>query len=149
MPEGSTPKSNVEVTSDHLSKWNKLIKFARERGYAGKVELDHDSKLRAKVFAEYNKAHPNDAISEAMVKPIQNEIQSYKQQALETIKAHPESYPGNPANFMKGISQVDGIFGQLTSAFEFPSHYLVDKQTKERQRLGFASAKTVEDFYRK
>lgn len=78
-----------QVTSNHLNRWNKLIQFAKDKGYAGNPMLDHDTNLRKKIFDEYNKANPNDAIPETMVKPIQNEIQAYKQKALNDIKNNP------------------------------------------------------------
>src|SRR5450631_3164460 len=114
--DNTTP---TPITSDQMSKWNKFIDFAKSKGYAGNAALDHDPTLRQKVFDQYNKANPNDAVSQDMVKPVQNEIQNYKQKALDNIKANPGSYTGKTDNFMPTISQVDGIFGQKTSQWSF------------------------------
>lgn len=134
---GNDPQP-LEITSDHLRKWNKLIDFAKEKGYAGNRELDHDPMLRKKIFDEFNKANPKDAIPISMVEPLQKEIQSYKTQALENIRKYPDSYKGDPNAFMEGISQVDGIFGQKTSQWKFPDHYILDKDKNQLARVGFA-----------
>lgn len=140
MYNANTPPDEppVEITSEMMGKWNRLIDFAKKKGYAGKKELDHDVSLRKKVFSEFNKENPNDAIDEGMVKHYQNEIQKYKQKALGNIKAHPESFKGGEGSFMPTISQVDNIFGQKTSQWKFPEAYLIDKQTGEKKKLGFA-----------
>ena len=141
-PTGGGDDKPVPITSDTMRRWNNLIDFAKQKGYAGMADLDHNPDLRSKVFAEYNKANPDNSISEDLVKPIQNEIQNYKSQALENIKKNPDSFPGKPEDFMKGISQVDGIFGQKTSSWKFPEAYMVDKDTNEKKKLGFANQVT-------
>lgn len=132
---GGDETTPTAITSDHMRRWNKLIDFAKQKGYSGLADLDHNPVLRQKVFDEYNKSNPNDYIPQEMVKPIQNEIQTYKQKALSDIKANPSTYPGNPDNFMQGISQVDGIFGQKTSQWKFPQTYVDSAKTKS---IGFA-----------
>jgi hypothetical protein len=134
-PGGGDETPSTPVTSDTMTKWNKLIDFAKAKGYAGLPDLDHNPVLRQKVFDEYNKANPNDTIPQEMVKPIQNEIQNYKQKALSDIKANPGTYAGDPNSFMQGISQVDGIFGQKTSQWKFPQTYVDAAKTKS---IGFA-----------
>lgn len=133
---GGGEEPTVTVTSEHMRRWNKLIDFAKEKGYSGLANLDHDPKLRQKVFDEYNKANPNETIPQDMVKPIQNEIQTYKQKALNDIKVNPSSFQGKPEDFMKGISQVDGIFGQKTSQWKFPQTYVDSAKSKS---IGYAN----------
>lgn len=129
LKEKSGGGDEPEITADHMRKWNKLIDFAKEKGYSGNRDLDHDPILRKKVFDEYNKANPNDSIPMTMVLPIQNEIQKYKAKTLEEIKGNMakginQLAPGSTVeNFMKDISQVDGIFGQYTSKWKFPLGY--------------------------
>ncbi len=136
-PEVPPSKS---VTSDHMRRFNKLVDFAKSKGYAGKVELDHDPLLRKRVFAEYNASNPKDTISEDMVQPIQSEIQNYKQKALSAIQSNKGLMDKGTtsANFMKNISKVDNIFGQYTSQFKFPEAYILDKNTGEKKSIGFA-----------
>lgn len=40
---------------------------------------------------------------------------------------------------MKGISQVDGIFGQKTSQWAFPQTYVEDKAKGEKKLVGLAN----------
>lgn len=140
LKEGEKPakEKSVEITADHMNRWNKLISWSKEKGYAGRPELDHDENLRNKVFMEFNKANPDYAIPIELVKPIQNEIQAYKSKALDLIKQGKGLFKGEAKDFMKGISQVDGIFGQLTSQWAFPEAYIVNKATGEKQNKGFA-----------
>lgn len=142
MMGGMTPPSDTEpattVTSGHLRKWNKLINFAKQKGYAGNPQLDHDPVLRQRVFDEFNKENPKDAITQDLVKPIQNVIQEYKSKALSDIKANPTSYAGDPNNFMSGISQIDGIWGQKTSQWAFPENFIKNKETGEKKAVGLA-----------
>ncbi|MEO9210787.1 MAG: hypothetical protein ABI208_06800 [Ginsengibacter sp.] len=127
-----TPQSTM--SSDTMNRWNQFIAYAKQKGYSGMPQLDHDENLRQKVFKEYNAAHPNSQVDYSMVKDVQNEIQNYKQKALQAIKGGSASLSdgANQNNFMSGISPVDGIFGSKTSSWQFPSAYM------NKKRLGFA-----------
>lgn len=122
------------ISADIMRKWNKLIDFAKQKGYAGKPELDHNPALRQKVFDEYNKLNPDDAIPISIVKSIQAEIKKYRQKVLDDVKAGKGVFPTGvtPDNFMKNISQEDNIFGQKTSQWAFPVGYYQGKE------MGFA-----------
>ena len=128
------------IDSDTMRRYNKLIDFAKSKGYAGKPELDHNENLRQQVFNEYNKANPKDTVDYSKVKPIQNEIANYRSNALKAIQAgHGALQEGTtPNSFMPGLSQVDGIFGQKTSQWKFPEAYILNKQTGEKKSIGFA-----------
>lgn len=138
--EGEAP---VEVTADHMQRWNKLIDFAKAKGYAGKEELNHNPVLRQKVFDEFNKTNPNDAIPISMVKPIQIEMQKYRQSVLDNYKIGKAAFPEGvtPENFMKDLSKEDNIFGSRTSSWKFPQGYFKGKQV---EGLGKDAKKLVE-----
>lgn len=132
-----TGEKEQPMSPDAMRRWNKLIDFAKRKGYAGRQELDHDENLRKQIFQEYNKENPNDAVPIEIVKQVQNEIQTYKSNALKNIAANPDSYKGKPNNFMPTISQVDGIFGQKTSQWAFPEAYM-QARSGQKELRGFA-----------
>lgn len=135
ISSGMKPPSDEEpVTPETMEKWNKLIKYAKDKGYSGLPELDHNPTLRQKIFDEYNKVNPNDQIPMSMVKPVQSEMQKYRQKVLDDFKVGKAVFPKGvtPDNFMKNLSQEDNIFGIKTSSWQFPSAYINDK------RIGFA-----------
>lgn len=127
------------ISSETMSRWNRLIQFAKQKGYSGMEALNHDEKLRKRVFDEYNAANPDSPVDYSIVKDVQNEIQKYKQKALQAIQSGKGSYSGsNLNNFMSGTSKVDGVFGSKTSSWEFPSAYIKDASTGELKKVGFA-----------
>lgn len=142
--EGDKPKEeeSVEITSDHMRRWNKLIDHAKAKGYAGRPELDHDENLRKKIFDDFNRTYPEDAIpySRSFIKSVQREMQKYKAGALTNIQRSKGEYDNgaNANNFMSHISQEDGKWGQKSSQEKFPDAYIINKATGEKQRQGFA-----------
>ena len=140
-PTPTTPTETPSLTSEQMDRWNRLISYSKQKGYSGMAELDHNPALRQKVFAEYNKANPDSTVSLDMVKQVQDEIQNYKSKVLQAMSTGGAkgSEGVNPSNFMKGISQVDGIFGSKTSSWQFPQAYMVDRATGEKKNLGFAN----------
>lgn len=142
--EGDNPKSKeepeTEITADHMRRWNRLIDHAKAKGYAGRPELDHDENLRKKVWDDYNKANPNDALpySHGFVKSVQREMQKYKASASANLQGGKGVFDtgANASNFMSHISQEDGKWGQKSSQEKFPEAYIVEKGQKTK--LGFA-----------
>ena len=121
----AAPTETPSLSSEMMQKWNNLITFAKSKGYSGMEELNHNAKLRQKVFDEYNAANPKDTLDQSIVQPVQDEIQNYKQKALQAIQSGTGQIQGGGAkNFMAGISKSDGIFGSKTSAWSFPSAYI-------------------------
>lgn len=155
------------VTAEDMRRFNALILWSRKKGYAGKEELDHDPKLRQKVFDEFNKENPKDAFPIDRVQDIQREILAYKQKSLANIKDfikkgfNPLAPGATPENYMSEVSKEDNIFGKYTSNFMFPDEHVKDRLTGESKRLGFAPAskflapptvvpeKTIKDFLKK
>ena len=124
-----------------MEKWNKLIEFAKKKGYSGLSDLDHNDSLRQKVFKEYNASNPENKVDYSIVKNVQNEIENYKQKALQAIDNGKGAFDKgtNKSNFMSGISKVDGIFGSKTSSWQFPKSYMIDRASGEKKELGFAN----------
>lgn len=128
-PQQTTPARAYPaqpVTADDMEKWNKLIAYAKLKGYAGQEALNHDPALRQRVFDEYNKANPNDAVPINRVQDYQDELLKYKQKTLNDKKAGIKMEL--PANFMNGLSKSDNIFGSLTSQYSFPVGYWQGKK---------------------
>lgn len=131
----------ITITPDHMRKWNKLIAFAKEKGYAGNQELDHNPLLRKTIFDEYNKANPKDAIPINTVRSYQDELLKYKAEALANMKANPGT--GDPATFMRWLSKSDNIFGKFTSKQFFPEAYYNGKTQGFAPQGGYEKVKTL------
>lgn len=140
MPVPSQTAQNA-ITPAMQVRWNKLIDFAKAKGYSGMPELDHNPALRQKVFDEYNKANPDDTVPISMVADVQREIQNIRNKSLAAMQSGKyAAAPGvNPNNFMSSISKIDNIFGSKTSSWKFPSAYVEDKKTGDKKNVGFTN----------
>jgi len=141
MPE----KENPQITNKLRKDWNDYTDWLALRGMKGNPKLDKGGEW-AKWIDKYKQENPNTLVSHETITPIQNEFQKYRQYALDEIKAGRGKFADgtNENNFMKALSIVDGIAGQRTTSFKFPSQYL---DTFENGKLintenkGFAVAK--------
>lgn len=127
------------------AEWNNYVSWLDKKGYKGKPELDKNG-LGFKMIEQYKQENPETVLSKDMIIPIQKEFQNYRKYALEQIKAGKAKLADGVTedNFMKDLSVVDGIPGQRTTSFMFPSSYLklFDEKDKllEMQNKGFAGA---------
>lgn len=137
---GGDPKDKAPAKIDNTVRqgWNDYVQWLDKKGYKGNPALDHDD-LGGKMIDEYRKENPDTPITRDMVVPIQKEFQNYRNWAINQIEGGKGAYaPGtNKDTFMKALSIVDGIPGQRTTSFSFPSGYLKDMNTGKVQDKGF------------
>ena len=135
--KGTEPK----VTNKTRSDWNDYINFLDKKGLKGSPTLDHND-LGGKMIDQYRKENPGTSISRDMVIPIQKDFSNYRDWSIKQIQAGKGGFaPGtNKDNFLKSLSVVDGLAGQRTTSFAYPSSYLHDMDTGETTREGFATA---------
>lgn len=119
------PKSSPKIDNNTRAAWNDYISWLDKKGLKGSPALDHND-LGGKMIDEYRKEHPDTPITREMVVPIQKEFSNYRNWAINQIESGKGAYaPGaNKDNFLKSLSVVDGIPGQRTTSFSFPSAYL-------------------------
>ncbi len=123
--------------------WNKYIDWLQAKGLRGHPSLDKDG-LGNKMILKYKEENPNTTLSVEKVKPIQKEFLKYRDWSLGQIKAGKAAFGEgvNEDNYMKNLSNVDGLAGQYTTSFQFPSSYLKYLENNKLQRIenqGFAT----------
>lgn len=123
---------SIEQVNDQLRKdWNKYVDWLESINMKGNPALDKND-LGGAMVDRYKKEHPETSVSRETIDDIQQEFVKYRQWSLAEIKAGRASFaPGtNEDNFMRALSIVDGIPGQRTTSFKFPSTYLVTFENK-------------------
>lgn len=105
--------------------WNKYTDWLASRGLKGHPSLDKDD-LGGKMIDQYRKENPTTPITRELIPTIQKEFSKYRDWSLNEVKEGRAGLsPGVTAdNYMKWLSIVDGIPGQRTTSFKFPSSYL-------------------------
>jgi len=133
-----------EAVNDKLRKdWNEYISFLEKKGYKGHPALDKND-LGGKMIDLYRKENPSTSVSREKIKDIQQEFVKYRNHQLEKIKKGEGAFAQgtNETNFLKHLSVVDGIAGQRTTSFSFPSAYLTSFDNGKNigtQNLGYAT----------
>src|SRR6185312_6865089 len=119
------PKSSPKIDNNVRAAWNDYISWLDKKGLKGSPALDHND-LGGKMIDEYRKEHPDTPITREMVVPIQKEFSNYRNWAINQIESGKGAYaPGtNKDNFLKSLSVVDGIPGQMTTSYSFPKSYM-------------------------
>lgn len=121
MPEPTEPKVDNHVRQA----WNDYVSWIDKKGLKGHESLDKND-LGGKMIDAYKKENPDTPISREMIVPIQKEFSKYRDWSLEQVKKGAAKLADGvtPENYMKSLSIVDGIAGQRTTSFQFPSSYL-------------------------
>lgn len=139
------PTPTISVSNKVRQDWNAFIDFLESKGIKGNPQLD-SNKLGNQYLNEFIKENPKTSLSESLIVPIQNDFQNYRKFALERIKKGEAKFGigVNEDNFMKNLSNVDGIVGQYTSQVKFPPEYLqtLDRETNtiiDKSKVGFSN----------
>lgn len=127
------------ITSNDRQFWNGFVDYVAQKGYAGSPRLDErNTKLSRMLFDEYNKLNNGSYAYDTFIPSIQREIANYRNNAINEIKKNNlrvtnddgSLYKGKiedydfDNNYMKGLSNVDGWAGSLTTSWKFPKAYL-------------------------
>lgn len=134
------PKQPV-VDNKVRQAWNDYVNFLQTKGLKGHPSLDHND-LGFKMIDEYRKLHPDTPLTKDMVIPIQQDFSNYRNWALDQIKQGKGQLQQGvtPDKFLSALSVVDGIPGQRTTSYSFPSGYMKDMNTGQVQNKGFMKA---------
>jgi hypothetical protein len=139
-----TPGDPKELVNDKLRKdWNDYILFLEKKGYKGHPALDKND-LGGKMIDLYRQENPTTSISRDKIKDVQTEFSKYRDYQLNEIKNKRAAFGAgaNENNFLKNLSVIDGIAGQRTTSFSFPSSYLTSFDNGKNlgtQNLGYAT----------
>ncbi len=149
--------SAPKVDSNVMQHYNSFVDWMKGKGYSGNPQMNHIDYSTA-VFNQYKKEHPETVLTPAHIQPIQEAIHNYRDFLIGKFKSKDPAYipPDNMkpdySDFMSfagtgtGVNN-DGIVGQYTSQFKFPSSYLtvIDANNKaaEAKRTGFAASQVM------
>ncbi len=103
--------------------WNDYTNWLAQKGLKGHPSLDKND-LGGQMIDQYRKEHPDTPINREIIPTIQKEFGNYRNYVLAKVAAGKAKLDVAPENFMKALSIVDGIPGQRTTSFQFPSEYL-------------------------
>lgn len=131
------PDKPVQIDNKTREEWNKYVDFLEKKGLKGHPSLDHDD-LSNRMLDEFKKENPNTILDRNMIIPIQQDFSKYRDYALDEVKNKRAAFGEgvNEENFLRALSTVDGIAGQRTTSFKFPSGYMADRN-KNETRSGF------------
>jgi len=115
----------AEMTSEDRAFWNSYIDNWEKKGLRGSPKMDAADLSRAE-FEAFAKQSGKPYIYESFIPSVQNSIVNYRNKAIDQIKAGKASWPGykgdgNFEGFMPNLSALDGLAGQYTTSYKFPS----------------------------
>lgn len=110
-----------KLTPAQRSQWNQFIDFVEMQKMAGNPALDQRNKnVGLMLLNKFNMANPKMQITPDIIPVVQQEIQDYRNAALQKIKAGQAAYDGKEEDFMPNLSVVDGWPGTKTLSTRFP-----------------------------
>lgn len=146
---GIVPNPPTEPIVDNKirEEWNKYLDWLEFKGMRGKPDLDKND-LGGKMIDTYRKQNPNTPITREIIPAIQKDFSKYRDWSLEEIKAGRSALaPGTtPENYLRALSIVDGIPGQRTTTFKFPSKYMETYNNGKlvaNEKTGFATVNPI------
>ena len=151
------PKKSAAVSFKLRQDYNNYTNWLKTKGMQGNPALDRND-LGGQMIDQYQKENPTTSVNRAAVVPIQQELSKYRDYAINELRnkramltdaQNPKGRFVTPNEnldfFMKDLSKVDGVAGQLTTAHQFPAEYLKtfspDNKLISNQNLGFATTK--------
>ena len=130
------PKKSAEVSSKLRQDYNDYLGWLDKKGLKGHPSLDKND-LGGQMIDQYQKETPNTSVNRAAIVPIQQELSKYRDYSINQLRTGKAQLSDdktpqgrfvkpneNLDNYMKNLSQVDGIAGQKTTSTAFPLSYL-------------------------
>ena len=125
------------LTPAQRQMWNGFVDYLEKTGYKGSKMLDDkNTALGGKLIEQYKTINPEFSLDYNAVKQVQQDLQDYRQQSLNRIKAGKAQFDGKEEDFMPGLSKIDGWLGSKTSSWKFPEARLTrttDKGTEVKK----------------
>jgi hypothetical protein len=141
-PGASAPKGYKRRTKEQREAWNAMLNYAEEKGIAGKTELDDRNKnMSVSFLQEWNKAHPDKAISPEEIQYFQYELRGINDGYFPQVTTSKPEYAQiwgermykdkfNESFIQRQRSQPDNWFGSLTSREYYPQYEFVQGDKK-------------------
>lgn len=120
----SSAKAQVITRNERLI-WNGFIDYLASKNYKGSPELDKPPREKSvQLWKDYCKVNNLTLDYHQFVSHVQRNIIAYKNYAWSKIKSGKAIYTGTEADFMPGLSIVDGWAGSRTTTYKFPADSL-------------------------
>ncbi len=116
---------SLNLSAQQLSRserqiWNGFIEYLEAKNLRGSTKLDNHN-ISKQQFEAYCNANGLSLDYATYVKRVQAEISAYRLKALNQIRTGRAVFDGTDAEFMPGLSVVDGWAGSKTTNYKFPS----------------------------
>lgn len=122
---GFTASAQVITRSERLI-WNGFVDYLATKNYKGSPELDKPPREKSvQLWKDYCKINNLTLDYHRFVSHVQRNIIAYRSYAWSKIKSGKAIYTGTEADFMPGLSTVDGWAGSRTTTYKFPADSLV------------------------
>ena len=158
-------KSPEEERAQKLkTDWNTYVNWLAQKGLKGHPSLDSgvgDSNVGIQQVKQFQKENPGTLISPETISEVQSHFQNYREYVLNKLRTDPKhnmitdpktgeqrsALPDENLDFfMRDLSKVDGIPGQKTTNWQFPSAFLTtiykgpggNVENKVKTNLGLA-----------
>jgi hypothetical protein len=148
-------KKMADLSSEDRAFWNSYIDHLEKKGLKGSPKMDAADLSRAE-FEAYTRQTGKPYAYESFIPSVQNSIISYRNKAIDQIKSGKASWPGykgdgNFDGFMPNLSALDGLAGQYTTNYRFPSEVIpvMNMQTGVQDRTTTNSTYLDANKYKK
>lgn len=129
---GFTASAQVITRNERLI-WNGFVDYLAAKNYKGSPELDKPPREKSiQLWKDYCKTNNLTLDYHQFVSHVQRNIIAYRSYAWSKIKSGKAIYTGTEADFMPGLSTVDGWAGSRTTTYKFPADSLVIGATGSR-----------------
>jgi hypothetical protein len=118
-------KSQVISRQERLI-WNGFVDYLTAKNLSGSTELDKPPREKSiHLWKEFCKSRNLNLDYHDFVSHVQRNIAAYRKYAWARVLSGKAVYTGIEADFMPGLSTVDGWAGSRTTSYKFPSDSLV------------------------
>jgi hypothetical protein len=149
----SSANESHELNDQNKYDWNEYIDWLEVRGLKASPKLNSVS-FAVETMNKFIKEHPGTTVSPQIVKDVQFTLKEYKSKLDLAEKKEEQkgrtiaSYAKNGdkgITFMNGLDEtkLDGIAGQYTTSYKFPSYTL---NTTKIQRVNLPNGSSMESY---
>ncbi|MDT3405067.1 hypothetical protein [Mucilaginibacter terrae] len=118
----TTCVANAQViTRNERMVWNGFVDYLASKNYKGSPELDRPPREKSvQLWKDYCKLNKLNLDYHEFVSHVQRNIIAYRNYAWSKIKSGKATFTGTEADFMPGLSTIDGWAGSRTTTYKFP-----------------------------
>lgn len=121
--------------------WNRYVDWLDKKGIKGSTQLDAGkgaNNLGIKYVMQYKKENPDSLVSPETIKEVQGHMNNYRDFTIDKLRNNKAQIADNASPtgsrkvkpgenldyYMKNLSSNDGVPGQQTTSWKFPTDFL-------------------------